>query len=52
MGNNQNEFVGHGKVFETEEEEEYIEMMEWATQATQDELNQFHAALKKHLDRV
>jgi hypothetical protein len=54
MENNHNEFVGTGKVFETEEEEfaEYIEMMEWATQATQDELNRFHAALKKYLDCV
>jgi hypothetical protein len=35
MSNQQNEFVGPGKVFATEEEEfaEYIEMMEWATQS-------------------
>jgi hypothetical protein len=54
MSNQQSKFVGPGKVFETEEEEfaEYIEMLEWATQASQDELNRFHAALKDYLDCV
>lgn len=48
----ENKFVGPGKLFETEEEEfaEYIEMMEWVTQAIQDEVNRFHAALKKFLN--
>jgi hypothetical protein len=52
MSNQQSEFVGLGKVFETEEEEEfaeYIELMEWATQATRDELDQFRVALKDYL---
>jgi len=55
MSNQQNEFVGFGKVFATEEEEfaEYIEMMEWATQATRrDELKPagFTRALKNYLE--
>jgi hypothetical protein len=52
MQNDHNKFVGPGKVFETEEEEfaEYIEMMEWATQATEDELKRFCAGLKGYLD--
>jgi hypothetical protein len=54
MSNQQSEFVGPGKVFETEEEEfaEYIEMMEWATQATRDELDKFRVALKNSLGRL
>jgi hypothetical protein len=52
MENNHNEFVGPGKVFETEEEEfaEYIEMMEWATQVTPEEVDRFYTALTAFLD--
>jgi hypothetical protein len=48
-----NEFVGPGKVFETEEEEfaEYIELMEWATQASPEEIARFRAALTKEIFR-
>jgi len=46
-------FVGPGKLFETEEEEfaERIELMEWATQATPEEIAQFQAALIQELAR-
>jgi hypothetical protein len=45
-------FVGPGKLFATEEEEfaEYIELMEWATQVTPEEFDQFYAAVKAVLD--
>jgi len=51
--NDHNEFVGPGKVFETEEEEfaEYIEMMEWATQVGPEEVERFVAAVKKEIRR-
>ena len=44
-------FVGPGKVFETEEEEfsEYIEMMEWATQTPDEEVERFYPAIKPFL---
>jgi hypothetical protein len=45
-------FVGPGKLFETEEERfaEYIEMMEWATQVTPEEVERFYAAVKGFVD--
>ena len=48
MGNDHNEFVGPGKEFETEEEEfaEYIDLMEWATQVTEEEFIRFYEALR------
>jgi hypothetical protein len=48
-----NEFVGPGKLFEIEEEEfaERIEMMEWATQASPEELARFKVAVKKEISR-
>jgi hypothetical protein len=51
--NEENKFVGPGKVFETEEEEfaEYIAMMEWATQVTPEELERFRRAVKKEIRR-
>lgn len=54
MGNDDNEFVGPGKVFATEEEEfaEYIEMMEWATQTPPEEVARFYAAIKKQLEEA
>jgi hypothetical protein len=47
-----NKFVGPGKVFETEEEEfaEYIEMMEWKTQTSPEEVERFIAAVEGFLD--
>jgi hypothetical protein len=50
---NDNEFVGPGKLFETEEEEfaEYIELLEWKTQASPEEINAFRLALREELDR-
>jgi hypothetical protein len=52
MGNDHNEFVGPGKVFETEEEEfaEYIDLMEWATQVTEKEFIRFYEALRSYLE--
>jgi len=53
MTMSENEFVGKGKLFETEEEEfaERIELMEWATQATPEELARFLAALVSEVER-
>lgn len=47
------EFVGPGKLFETEEEElaERIELLEWATQVSPEELARFRRALTEEIDR-
>jgi hypothetical protein len=52
MTTDENPFVGPGKVFATEEEQfdEYIELMEWATQVTPEELDRFYEAVKAVLD--
>ena len=53
MAEDQNEFVGPGKLFETEEEEfaEYISYLEWATQTSPREVQRFRAVLKAELAR-
>jgi hypothetical protein len=53
MAQNHNEFVGPGKLFETEEEEfaEYIEMIEWVTQSSPQEVERFRAAVAAELAR-
>jgi len=53
MSTEDNEFVGPGKAFETEEEEfaEYIEFIEWATQVSPEELARFRLAIEEELKR-
>jgi hypothetical protein len=53
MKDDRSEFVGPGKLFETEEEKfaEYIELMEWATQVSPEEIARFCAALRQELAR-
>jgi hypothetical protein len=48
----ENPFVGRGKVFATEEEEfaEYIELMSWMTQVSEEEVERSYAAVKAVLD--
>jgi hypothetical protein len=53
MAQDHNEFVGPGKVFETEEEEfaEYISMLEWATQVSPQEVERLRAVVAAELAR-
>jgi hypothetical protein len=53
VSNQQSEFVGPGKLFETEEEEfaERIELLEWATQVSPEKLAQFKRAIRKEIQR-
>jgi hypothetical protein len=53
MAEDHNEFVGPGKLFETEEEEfaEYISYLEWATQVPPEEVQRLRVALVRELRR-
>jgi hypothetical protein len=50
----ESEFIGPGKLFETEEEavDEYISYLEWATQTPPEEVEKFWASVRGYLEQI